>query len=65
MGPILSKIVMIQTVNQLINTITQTVDPQSWQVNNPDAVGTIAFNPATMSLTIKQTAEIHYSIRSR
>jgi len=64
-GPVLSKIVMMQNVNQLINTITQTVDPQSWKVNNPDAVGVIAFNPLTMSLTVVQTAEIHYSIRPR
>jgi len=65
MGPILSKLLMIQTVNQLINTITQTVDPQSWKVNNPDAVGTIAFDPITMSLIVVQTAEIHYSLRNR
>ena len=63
LGPILSKIVMMQTVNQLINTITQTVDPQSWKVNNPDAVGTIAFDPVTMTLVVKQTAEIHFSLR--
>jgi len=64
-GPLLSKIVMMQNVNQLITTITQTVDPQSWKVNNPDAVGTISFNPATMSLVVTQTAEVHYSIRPR
>jgi hypothetical protein len=65
MGPIFSQALMIQRVNQLINTITQTVEPKSWQVNNPDAVGTIVFNPLNMSLIVKQTAEIHYSIRPR
>jgi hypothetical protein len=65
LGPIASKLVMIQTINQLINTITQTVDPKSWQVNNPDAVGTIVFNPLQMTLTVKQTAEIHYALGGR
>jgi len=64
-GPVFSQALMIQRVNELINTITQTVEPKSWQVNNPDAVGTIAFNPLTMSLIVKQTAEIHYSLRPR
>jgi hypothetical protein len=63
LGPILSRLVMIQTVNQLITTITQTVEPRSWKVNNPDAVGTITFDPITMSLVVKQTAEIHYALR--
>jgi hypothetical protein len=63
LGPIVSRLVMIQTVNQLITTITQTVEPKSWKVNNPDAVGTITFDPITMSLVVKQTAEIHYSLR--
>jgi hypothetical protein len=64
LGVIGSKLLMIQSVNQLISTITQTVEPRSWQVNNPDAVGTITFDPVTMTLIIKQTAEIHYALRS-
>ena len=65
LGPIANKLVMIDSINRLILTITQTKDPQSWNVNNPDAVGTINFDPITMSLTIKQTAEVHYSLRGR
>ncbi len=57
LDPITSRLLFIQTVNQLITTITQTVDPKSWKVNNPDAVGTIVFDPVSMSLTIKQTAD--------
>jgi hypothetical protein len=60
--PLFRAAVMIQTINQLINTITQTIEPKSWQVNNPDAVGTIVFNPAQMTLVVKQSAEIHYSL---
>jgi hypothetical protein len=61
-GLIGSKIAMLQFANQLVNTITQTIEPQSWKVNNPDAVGVITFNPLTMSLIVKQTAEIHFSL---
>ncbi len=61
-GSVLSQLVMIQNINQLISTITQTVEPKSWRVNNPDAVGEITFNPINMTLVIKQSAEIHYSL---
>lgn len=47
LNPITSKLLMLQMVNQLINTITSTIDSNSWKVNNPDAVGTISFNPLT------------------
>jgi hypothetical protein len=60
LGPIATRLLMIQTVNQLITTIMQTVEPKSWQVNNPEAVGTITFDPITMSLIVKQTAEMHF-----
>jgi hypothetical protein len=43
----------------LVTMITQTVDPQSWQVNNPDAPGTITFDPVRRALIVKQTAELH------
>jgi hypothetical protein len=63
--PYVSRALAIQNINNLINTMTSTVDPQSWKVNNPDAVGIIAFDPINMSLTIKQAAEIHYKLGSR
>jgi hypothetical protein len=58
--PLLSKALAIQQVNQLINLISSTVDPKSWQINNPEAPGTITFEPITMSLVVKQTAEFHF-----
>jgi hypothetical protein len=60
--PYISRALAIQNINNMIQNITSTIDPQSWKVNNPDAVGTIAFDPVTMSLTIKQVAEIHYKL---
>jgi hypothetical protein len=59
--PITSQLVMGERVNMLISQIVA-IDPQSWQVNNPDAAGTITFHPATMSLLIRQTAEFHFKM---
>jgi hypothetical protein len=61
----ISRAIAIQNVQNMIQNITSTIDPQSWKVNNPDAVGVIAFDPVTMSLTIKQAAEIHYKLGGR
>ena len=36
------------------------IDPQSWKVNNPDAEGVMAFDPISMTLIVKQTAEVHF-----
>jgi hypothetical protein len=58
--PVLSKILAMQTINQIIQQMTSTIEPRSWQVNNPDAPGSIVFNPITMSIAVKQTAEFHF-----
>jgi hypothetical protein len=44
-------------VNMLIDTIQTSVDAQSWKSNN--GPGTITFSPATMSLVISASAEVH------
>jgi len=54
----LSKLEMIQTLNSLVEQI-KSIDPQSWKDNNPEAPGTIVFEPRTMSLVVSQTAEFH------
>jgi hypothetical protein len=46
-----------QTVNLLIDMIKSSVDSQSWQGEGGD--GTISFHAPSMSLVIKQSAEIH------
>ena len=63
--PYISRAIAIQNINNMIIQMTSTIDPQSWKVNNPDAVGIIAFDPNTMSIVIKQAAEIHYKLGSR
>jgi hypothetical protein len=57
--PALNQLQMAQTIQTIMNTIQAQVDPQSWRTNNPEAAGTITYDPITMSLIIKQTAEVH------
>ncbi len=47
-------------MQMLIVMVTQTVEPDSWEVNGKGGLGTIVFYPPTMSLVVKQTAEMHY-----
>jgi type II secretory pathway component GspD/PulD (secretin) len=46
-----------QAAKQLIEMIENSVDTQSWQVNGGN--GSITFNAPSMSLVIKQSAEVH------
>lgn len=55
-GPNIGQFQMIQTIASIIDMI-QTIDPQSWQVNG--GPGSVFFNYPTMSLVIKNSAEVH------
>jgi hypothetical protein len=59
--PALTQAMMIQNIRRIV-TMVKSIDPQSWQDNNPEAVGTVTFDPVTMTLVVKQTAEIHYML---
>jgi hypothetical protein len=59
-GPAITQLQMIQSVGSIINTIQTQIDPDSWQANNGN--GTVVFDPITMSLVIKASAEIHYML---
>jgi hypothetical protein len=54
LGPINNQLQLIQNVASLIAFI-QSIEPSSWQPTGP---GTIFFNPLTMSISVKQTAEM-------
>jgi hypothetical protein len=56
-GPVVTQLEMAKQINQLIEMIQSSIDPSSWQVNGGS--GTIAFHPPSMSLVIKQSAEVH------
>jgi len=45
------------TLASIIESIKSQVDPRSWQ---PEGAGSIVFEPLSMSLIIRQTAEIHF-----
>jgi hypothetical protein len=53
---------MLENIDRIIKLVTGSIESQSWKVNNPDAPGTIVFEPITMSLVVKQTAEIHFML---
>ncbi len=59
-NPYLTNLQMAFQVQQLAVTITKTVEPQSWAVNGAGGLGTLAFDPITMSFIVRQTAEIHF-----
>jgi hypothetical protein len=61
-GPIANRIQMNQQASQLIQLIINTVDPSSWQGASERGYGTISYDPATMSLIVRQTAEMHYML---
>ncbi len=61
-GPFLGQLQAAQTVKQLVNMIQNNVDKESWEVNGKDGGGTVIFDPNTMSLIVKQSAEVHYKV---
>jgi hypothetical protein len=64
LGPWLTNVQKYNNVVQLAAMITQSVDPDSWLVNERGGFGTITFNPASMSFVVKQSAEVHLSLRN-
>ena len=53
---------MAATVRDLIQTIIGTIEEDTWKLNNPEAEGTIIFDPRTYTLIVKQSAEVHYML---
>jgi hypothetical protein len=57
LNPQLQAMRNMEGVKQLIDLVQGSVDPQSWQVNGGS--GTVTFHVSSMSLIIKQSAEVH------
>lgn len=55
-GPIANQFQMIENVNRLMALVVQSVDPNSWW---PNGGGRISFDPVTMSIVVRQSAEVH------
>ena len=60
---IVTQLQAAQAVAQLVNMITNNIDKDSWEVNGKDGGGTIVFDPVTMSLIVKQSAELHMKMK--
>jgi hypothetical protein len=60
-GPALDQAQLAQNVNAVIEMITSSIDPMSWQ--GKGGFGSIGFNVPTMSLIIRQSAENHAMLR--
>jgi hypothetical protein len=61
-GPGVQQLEMLQRARMIMDMITSTIDPPSWRANGGE--GTISFEPTTLSLVIKQSAEVHSMIGS-
>ena len=53
---------MIQAGKDLVEFIQSSIDPQSWKANG--GVGSIVFDVKSMSIIVKQTAEVHFMMLS-
>jgi len=61
-GSYVTRLQALAQLQQLAVLITQTIEPDTWMVNGKDGLGTIAFDPITMSLVVRQTADVHYKL---
>jgi hypothetical protein len=61
-SPLFRDLQMQATIGQIIDTILGTIEPSSWESRGAQGGGTIAYDPITMSLIIKATAEVHYML---
>jgi hypothetical protein len=55
---------MAWNAKSLVDLIQSTIDPQSWANKSDSGGGTVVFDLATMSLIVKQSAEMHYALGS-
>jgi hypothetical protein len=58
-SPFFQQAQLAANVQNLISMIVTTIEPESWEINGLGGKGTIAFYGPTMSLIIKQSAELH------
>jgi hypothetical protein len=62
-GMALDQAQLAQNVGGIVEMITGSLDPMSWQ--GKGGVGTIGFNIPTMSLIVRQSAEVHMMMRGQ
>jgi hypothetical protein len=62
MNPYAQKAQMYQQAQMLMQMIVNMIEPASWQGLSERGYGTIFYDPATMSIIIRHTAEMHYQL---
>jgi hypothetical protein len=62
MPPYVNQAQMAQQAQQLMLMIVNMIEPQSWAGVGERGYGTIFFEPATKSLIVHHTAEMHYQL---
>lgn len=60
-GIALDQAQLSQNINGIVDMVVSTLDPMSWQ--GKGGTGTVGFNIPTMSLIVRQSAEVHMMIR--
>lgn len=60
-GIALDQAQLSQNINGIVEMVVATLDPMSWQGKGGN--GTVGFNIPTMSLIVRQSAEVHMMIR--
>jgi hypothetical protein len=60
-GIALDQAQLAQNVGGIVEMVTSSIDPMSWQ--GKGGTGAIGFNIPTMSLIVRQSAEVHLMIR--
>lgn len=61
-GPVASYQQAMQNAQQIIDAITNSVDPMAWNTSKSNGPCTIAFNLPTMSVIVRASAEVHASL---
>jgi hypothetical protein len=64
LGPVLSEIKMLQAGRDIVEMIKGSIDSQSWRDNGAENGGTIVFDPRTLSIVVKASAEVHSMLGS-
>jgi hypothetical protein len=63
-GPVLSYQQAQQTAQQVVDSITQSIDPLAWSTGRGNGPCSISFNLVTMSVVVRASAEVHASLGS-
>jgi hypothetical protein len=62
LGPLLGDLQARAAIAQIVDMIVTSIEPNSWESRGAQGGGTITFDPITMSLIVKQTAEVHFML---